>query len=505
MKFFKIFLLLAVSISIFISLFSCKHENTDGLRFGYPSEPRTLDPLSTSGTADGRSILFNVFEGLVKPNAEGVLMPCIAESWTIEQDGLVYIFQIKNDIYFHNGNLLTPLDVKFTLETGRDAGMDGLRDISDVTITGEHEIKITLKTLDPEFLPYLTVGIVENNNNDREKNINGTGPFKIESYTPLNNLVLVKFDKYWQKGLPHLDKITITFFSNFDSLILSLTSDNIDGAFLTGDMAAKLDHRQFDVFNNRSAGVNLIALNNAEKPLDDVRVRRAINYGINVKEIIDTAFFGSGIPSSSPVIPGLPVYYDGSLSYYDDSVFYPYNPDLARELLSEAGFNDSNRLSLEITVPSNYTMHVNTAQVVVQQLLNIGINATIKLVDFESTWLKEVYRNRNYQATIISLDSTTVSPRGFLARYNSQSSGNFINFNNAEYDRVYNSIKTELDGNKRINLYKEAQRIISENAASVYLQDIVYFMTFRKNKYAGTLDYPLYVIDFSTIYRKNEN
>jgi peptide/nickel transport system substrate-binding protein len=144
-------------------------------------------------------------------------------------------------------------------------------------------------------------------------------------------------------------------------------------------------------------------------------------------------------------------------------------------------------------------MHIDTAQVIVGQLAKIGIDAGIKLVDW-ATWLSDVYRGRQYQATIISLDSENVSPRGFLARYRSGAGNNFINFKNVGFDRVYDAALVETDDEKRTALYREAQRIISDNAASVYIQDIFYFMAFRGGAYAGAVNYPLYVIDFASIY-----
>jgi len=133
--------------------------------------------------------------------------------------------------------------------------------------------------------------------------------------------------------------------------------------------------------------------------------------------------------------------------------------------------------------------------------LNLSI---IKLVDL-NTWIGEVYLNRNYQATIISLDSPTVSPRGFLHRYYSSDGGNFINFNNADYDRVYDAVLTEADTARRVGLYREAQRIITEDAASVFIQDIFYFIVLRSGVFSGALDYPLYVIDFSSLYKVSKH
>ena len=490
-----------------IAFAGCTRQKDDGktateLRYGLTTEPTTFDPLSPSNTADGRSILFNVFEGLVKPDTNGMLQPCIAESWTVEQDGLVYNFKLRGGVRFHDGSIVNSADVKFSLETAIAAGFDGLSRVEEVTVVDENQVRVTLKSPDPEFLPYMTTGIVKAGNTDREKNITGTGPFYIESYTIQQNLVLKRFDNYWQRllpqpvVLPHLEKVTIVFLANSDALMVALRGGSIDGASITGSMAAQLDHRNFDIFHSYSASVQLMALNNAAAPLDDIRVRRALNYGIDIQEIIDAAFFGVGYPSASPIIPGFTV-------YYDDTVYYQYNPDFARTLLAEAGFGE-NKFSLEITVPSNYTMHVDTAQVIVSQLEKIGVDATIKLVDW-ATWLSDVYRGRNYMATIISLDSAVASPRNFLSRYHSNSGSNFINYKSGQFDTVYDTILTEMDETRRIRLYKEAQRVISTDAASVYIQDILYYKAFRGGTFSGLLNYPLYVIDFASIYGIDKN
>jgi peptide/nickel transport system substrate-binding protein len=506
MKKSKLFALALLAFFALLAVFpSCRQtagKKTE-LRYGMTTEPATLDPLSPKDTADSRSILFNVFEGLVKPDTEGRLLPCLAESWTIEQAGRVYNFAIREGVRFHDGTIVSPSDVKFSLDTALAANFEGFNRIEEITITGDNQIRITLKEPDPEFFPYLTIGIVKAENPDREKNVIGTGPFFIESYTPQRNLVLKKFNDYWQRSLqppvdiPLLEKVTVVFLANSDALVTALRGGSIDGASITGSMAAQFDNRDFDIFHNYSAAVHLMALNNAASPFDDIRVRLALNYGIDIQGIIDAAFFGVGTPSGSPIIPGLSVYYDDSLSY-------PYEPETAHSLLAEAGFNNEHRLKFEITVPSNYTMHVDTAQVIADQLEKIGVDASIKLVDWP-TWLSDVYRDRKYMATIISIDSAVVSARNFLFRYQSESNVNFINYKSAKFDAVYNAILTEMDEAKRIQLYKEAQRIITQDAASVYIQDILYYKAFRGNSFSGALNYPLYVIDFASIYGTGKN
>ncbi|MCL1837393.1 MAG: ABC transporter substrate-binding protein [Treponema sp.] len=467
------------------------------LRYGYATEPNSLSPLNPSRTADGDAVLFNVFEGLVRPDTEGRIRPWLAESAAIEDSGRIYRFNLRNNVQFHDGRPLSSRDVKASLETAAAAGFAGLDAIDRIETEGSLGIRVILKNPDPDFLPYLTIGIISADNTGREKWPAGTGPYSIESYTIQRSLVLRKFKNYWRENVPQLEKITVSFLADSDALVLALLGGSIDGATLPGALAQQLSPGRFDIVQSYSSMVQLMALNNAAPPLNDIRVRQAINYGIEIRGIIDAAFFGRGEPSGSPIIPGLSAYYDKSLA---DP--YPHDRNKAAALLAEAGYGEgSQKLSLEITVPSNYTMHIDTAQVIAGQLSQIGIDVSIKLVDW-ATWISSVYQGRQYQATIISLDSPVVSPRAFLSRYQSDSGSNFINFSSADFDDVYSAILAETDENMRIALYRDAQQIISANAASVYIQDILGFKALRAGAFGGVLSYPLSADDFASMYGK---
>ena len=461
------------------------------LRFGLMSEPRTLDPLSTSNTADGRMILFNVYEGLVKSDPVGILQPAVAESYEMSSDAMTYTFTLRQGLRFHDGSLVTIEDVEFSLAEARSIGALGFSQINRIELVGDRTIRIILNDPDPDFLPYLTTGIVPKNNPDREGNAIGTGPFAIQSYITQQHLVLTRNSHYWQPNLPRMDTVTVVFTADNNALFTGLEGGNLNGAMVSSDVAENLDRTKFQITDAYSNSVQLLALNNDVPPLNDLRVRQALNYAIDKQEIIDIAFYGRGRPSGSPLIPALSV-------YYNEDTRNPYPTDLtrARALLAEAGY--SSGFNLEIKVPSNFSMHVDTAQVIVNQLARIGVRASIRLLDW-ATWLTEVNRDRNYEATIISLDGRTVSPLSFLSRYISTASGNFLNFRNDEYDRLYQQIQREINTENRIRLYKEAQRIISDNAAAVFIQDIFAFKVF--NGFGGAQNYPLYVIDFSTIYQ----
>jgi peptide/nickel transport system substrate-binding protein len=491
------FLTLALLLVIFpVSLYAGGNKARSGsggaeLRFGLMTEPSTLDPLSPSNTADGRSVLFNVFEGLVKPDTQGNLAPAAAEKYSLDESGKVYTFTLREGLLFHNGKPVSSADAAFTIRAAIDAQFADFSLIDSIDTPDSRTIRITLKSPDPEFLSNLTIGIVPRDNPDREKNPVGSGPFIIESYTAQQNLVLIKNPNYWKKGYPKLDKVTVVFSSGSDALLLGLQGGNFDGATIPGSLLPQLDRNRFDVFPGYSNSVQLLALNNSVKPLDDPRIRQAINYGIDIQEIIDAAFYGEGEGSGSPLIPGLVRSYETSLKNP-----YPINIEKAKSLLREAGY--PNGFNLEITVPSVYVMHVDTAQVIVNQLSKIGVNASIKLVDW-AAWLSGVYRGRQFQSTIISLDANSISPRAFLSRYRSDSGANFINYKNSAYDRTYDLSLTEINDQRRAALYKEAQRIVSSDAASVYIQDILGFKIFPKGRFSGVRNYPLYVIDFSTI------
>jgi peptide/nickel transport system substrate-binding protein len=462
------------------------------LRLGSTTEPPTLDPLSPSNTADGRSILFNVFEGLVKPDTTGGLQPAVAERYTIEQGGLVYVFVLRAGLTFHDGSLVTAEDVQFTLDTAISANLGGFNQIDRVEIAADQSIRITLKAPDVEFLPYLTVGVVPRNNADREKKAIGTGPFSIERYTTQQSLVLKKNPDYWQKGLPHLDRITYLFVADQDAQFLALQGGSIDAGSIFAHQKPQLNPNNYEFFSYYSNSVQTLVLNNAHGPLQDPRVRQALNYAVNRQEIIDAAFYGLGEPWGSPVIPGLSKYAVPELSNA-----YPLDAQKAKTLLAAAGY--ANGFPLEITVPSNYTVHVDTAQVIVSQLAKVGITATIKLVDWP-TWLSDTYIGRRYEATIISFDGTTISPRSFLGRYNSTDDYNLANFKSAEYDRIYAAVLVETDEAKRVDLYKQLQRILSQEAASVYIQDIQSYRVYPRG-FAGAVNYPQYVVDYAPVYR----
>ena len=236
--------------------------------------------------------------------------------------------------------------------------------------------------------------------------------------------------------------------------------------------------------------VQAMYLNNAEAPFDDVRVRQALCYAIDRQAILDLAFDGYGHIIGSSMYPAFGKYFDSSLTSH-------YIPDLqkAKGLLAEAGYPDG--FSMTITVPSNYQPHIDTAQVIVEQLKQAGVTAEIQPVEW-GTWLSDVYAGRNFQSTVVGVDASNMTARALLERFTSTASNNFINYNNADYDALFTQALAAFDDGEQTAIYRRMEANLTENAANVYIQDLADLVAVRKGL-TGLQFYPIYVLDLSTV------
>ena len=152
---------------------------------------------------------------------------------------------------------------------------------------------------------------------------------------------------------------------------------------------------------------------------------------------------------------------------------------------------------MSITVPSNYTPHVNTAEVIVEQLKEVGITATVDKVEW-ATWLSDVYGGRQYESTVVGFDASTLTAAALLARYQSDAHNNMFNYANPEYDEVYAKASAATDDAEATELYRQCLKILADTAANVYIQDLAEFVVIR-GTLTGYQFYPMYVMDMSTV------
>ena len=370
----------------------------------------SLDP-HLAVAAGTKEVMFNVFEGLVKPTPDGDLVPAVADHYEISEDQTTYTFTLREGVQFHNGDPVEMRDVTYSIERCADDSegtplIPALSAISSIQ-ADDTTLTITLDQPDSEFLSYLTLAILPEDYTDQATAPVGTGPFKFVSRTAQDSIVLERFDGYW--GTPaQLDKVTFRIIENADSLVMSLQSGAIDMfAHLTSTQAAQLGD-DFQVLEGTMNLVQALYLNNAAEPFNNEKVRQALCYAVDKQQIIDVAFDGYGSPIGSSMYPAFQKYFVEDLTDY-----YPYDPERARELLAEAGYPDG--FSMTITVPSNYQPHIDTATVLVEQLKAVGITAEIQPVEW-GAWLSEVYGNRQFQSTVVGVDASNMTARALLER-----------------------------------------------------------------------------------------
>ena len=456
----------------------------------------SLDPHQTVA-AGTREVLFNIFEGLVKPNSDGEMIPAVAEKYTLSEDGTTYTFTLREGVKFHNGQTVTAEDVVYSINRcaavpeGQEKPLvAAFSAVKSVEALDEKTVAVTIAQRDLEFISYMTAAIIPADYENQDTAPVGTGPFKFVSRTPQQDFVMERFEDYW--GAPAwLDKVTYKICENADALVMNLNGGSIDlWAHLTSAQASQLN-QNFQVLEGTMNLVQAIYLNNAVAPFDNVKVRQALCYAVDVDAMLDLTSDGHGTKVGSSMYPSFGKHFDASLA---DA--YPHDPEKAKELLAEAGYPDG--FTFTITVPSNYQPHVDTAVVLAQQLSAVGVTADIQKVDW-NTWVNDVYDGRNFQSTVVGFDSSTLNASGMLARWVSDNDKNMINYNNPDYDAAFAAAQSTTDDEEQTALYKQCLKILSDTAANVYLQDMADFVAMDP-ALEGYEFYPLYVIDMAKLY-----
>ncbi|PWJ89335.1 peptide/nickel transport system substrate-binding protein [Oceanotoga teriensis] len=502
-KVYKTILLVLILLSLSFVLISCGSDETekenDKVRIvvRVAQDPDFLDPhrAAASGTYE---IMFNVFEGLLDPNTDGGVKPAVASSYSVSDDGKVYTFKLRKGIKFHNNNLVTVEDIKYSLdrligtENSNGLSTEFSNKVEKVSIVDDDTVKVFLKELDTNFLSNFIQPIIPKDNDEFQntKPI-GTGPFKFVEYIPGQKIIMEKNENYWNKDVPKIDEIEFRIIPDEQASLLSFKAGEIDMyPRISAEYIESLGENSYVVDGAQNL-VQLFAFNMNRKPFNDKRVREAINHVVDKDQIIKALANDYGSKIGTNMSPAMKKYYNEDLENY-----YDVNIDKAKELLNDAGYKDG--FDMIITVPSNYKFHVDTAQIIVEQLKQVGINASIEQVEW-GVWLDRVYTSRDYQSTVIAFTGK-LNAYDVLKKYMSDYPRNFINYNNEEFDKTMNDIGKEINEDKRVELYKKAEAILTSDAPAVFIMDPNLIVAI-KDHFQGYQLYPLYIQDISTMYK----
>lgn len=464
------------------------------VRINVSSEPDSLHPWMSAAT-DTESIFMNVFEGLVGFDENGGVIPGLAKNWEISEDNLTYTFYLRDNVKFHNGKPLTAEDVLYTYENlsglnGEKAISSKFASITSMEAPDDYTVVITLSHVNAAFLQFNKIAVLPNGYEDQATFPVGTGPFRFVEYVPGQKVVLEKNQDYYEESrMPKIDRAEVYIMSDESAVVSALQSGQLDIAGVTAENAEMLSS-EFDIYNAPQNMVQIFALNNKVEPFHDVRVRQALNYVVDKQQVIDGVFGGYATELYSNFSPVMEAYYNDTLAEV-----YSVNLEKAKVLLEEAGYGDG--FSMTITVPANYQKHIDTAQIIVEQLKQVNINAEIQLIEW-GTWLEHVYTNAQYQSTIVGLTGK-LDPNDVLGRFTTTYAKNFFQYSNPAYDELIEKALTETDESVREEYYKECQKILTEDAVAVWICDPNLTVATRKDLKGYTF-YPIGFMDFSKMY-----
>jgi peptide/nickel transport system substrate-binding protein len=459
------------------------------LRAGMQADPVGLDPHTTNATAT-RNQLENVYDTLVRFDAKGKIIPSLAFSWRTSKDNLTWTFTMRKNVKFHNGRTLDATDVAYSINRIKDPAIKSPRATSFdqvASITAPNPTTVVMKLKQP-FSPLLSKLAFSLNviiPKEAVATINtkpvGTGPFIFNEYIPSTRMVLKKNPLYWERDskgskLPYLDGITFSYLPDATARTTALRTGTVDWIEYVpaADVATVRRDPKLEVVGGVSANFRGLHFNLKEKPLDDVRVRQAIAFAINPKEVVDVALFGTGgVVAKGATIPS------GGFYFFDGSPYGTPNIEKAKALLKEAGF--PNGFSLDLKVTSTYDFLRTPAEVLQAQLAKIGINLKIQAEEW-SVYLPN-FTGRKYVSTIIG-NSGQSDPDDYLYEiYHTKGggTGNYMNFSDAQVDKLLDQ--------GRIASKQEDRKVIYDQVQERVLQLVPMVPLFHSAQYEGIATY----------------
>ncbi|CAH2402638.1 ABC transporter substrate-binding protein [Mesorhizobium escarrei] len=434
------------------------------LVIGITLEPPHLDPTAGAAAAIDEVLYANVFEGLTRIGADGEVLPALAESWTVSDDGKVYTFKLHSGVKFHDGTDFNADDVKFSLDRARaDNSVNAQKGlfaaIDTVEVVDPATVRITLKNPQSSFLYNMGWGdavIVapETADTNKEKPV-GTGPFKFQNWAKGSSITLIRSDAYW--GAPvSLDKAEFRIVTDAAAAVPALLSGDVQAfPFFDPDSVAQIQgDPRFKVVIGATEGETILSMNNKKPPFDRLQVRQAISFALDRKAIIDGASAGLGVPIGSHMSPA-------NKSYVDLTGLYPHNVDKARELLKEAGLENGFKATLKLPPPPYARLG---GEIIASQLRDVGIDLQIVPVEW-AQWLDQVFTKKDYDLTIVS--HTEPNDIDIYSRKDY-----YFNYDNQTFDKIIADLNLTSDEAKRMTLLGEAQKILTDDAVVGFLYEL---------------------------------
>ncbi|MCF8008237.1 MAG: hypothetical protein K9K32_00600 [Halanaerobiales bacterium] len=434
-----------------------------------------IENLDPAHLVRGYDIALALYNKLLKYKpGSSELVNDAAEEFNVSDDGKVITFKLKEGIMFHKGyGEMTAEDVKFSFERIIDPEQNSeyaadWQTLDHVEITGKYSGKIILTeplaSLLVTTIPFTPGSIIskkayEELGNKFATNPIGSGPYYMEKWVPEQELILGRFEDYFGQK-PNIEQIELYPIGDKNISEMNFDKGDLDVTEISLDSIDRYESdSDVDVHILSTLKYGFIGFNHKYAPFDNINVRKALRYAIDVDMIINGAYSGVPKRANAMIAPGI-------LGHWEDAPQYDVNLEKARELLEKAGYPDG--FEVEMISTSN-PLYMNTSQIVKENLRKIGIEVNIKLIE-TSAWYEYVGKE-SHPIMFFETFSLTLDPGYWVEWFTTDQVGkwNFLKWSNSRYDELADKAAVTMDLEKREEMYIEMQKIMDEEAAIIWI------------------------------------
>jgi oligopeptide transport system substrate-binding protein len=468
------------------SLYDVPREQAIIYSGGESTNPRSYDPATTHGSGDKL-----IFSGLVALDPKMNLIPDIAESWTVSADGMTYTFKIRANAKFHDGRAVTAQDFVYAWERAADPATEsdtvltylgdivGVKDmrlgqadhIAGINALDDQTLQVTIDAPKPYFLlklTYPTAFVLDQQNiesgSEWYRTPNGTGPYKLIEWRRFEQITYQRNESYYL-GAPAIPYVIVKIYSGNDFRMYE--SDEIDVAGVPFYNAARVLDPTDLLHDELLAGVNLctdyIAFDSTQPPFDDANVRRAFSLAIDRQKLIDVLYSGHAIAAKGVFPPGLP-------GYDVNRAALEYDPTQARALLKQSKYGD--QLPPIVYTTGGIGSYADPQISALAQMWKQNLGVTITIENIEPNYYFDFIYGEKRSGQIFNSGwcADYPDPENFAdVLFHTGSDQNLGRYSNAALDQLLEQARIERDVTKRIALYQQAEQMLVDDAAALFL------------------------------------
>ncbi|MEL7647953.1 MAG: ABC transporter substrate-binding protein [Sedimentibacter sp.] len=449
-------------------------ENTkkDSLMYSILSDIVTLDPVK-SNDSTSQYVHYQIFDTLIREEKDGTLVPSLAESWEISEDGKEVVFNLRKNVKFHNGEVMTADDVAFSLNrsiasafTTKITGA-----MKSAEVIDENTVKLNMKQaygavlgcMSSANVAIVSKKAVEANEEGFARNPIGTGPYKFVEWKNGEKIVLESFQDYF-RGEAAIKNLTFKVISDSNTAVVALEKGETDIMDTPPKSARQslIDNKDLEYYEADQACYYLISFNNEKGIFSDKKLREAVNYAMDRESIIIGALEGVGTPVEAAMVPLVD-------EYPKDFKANEFNVEKAKQLMAEAGYANGFTVKMKTIDSPTY---IKPTEMIQAQLAEIGITVEIEVME-RGSWMADVLTNNNYEITFWAIPITVMDPD--FATYSAFHSsminggGNFARVNIPQLDTLLEKGRASQSKEERAQIYADVCQIIKDESVIVPL------------------------------------